>query len=127
MVALRADEHNGAKELIGELMLAANGAIAQALQARGFPALRRFLHEPARWDRIVQLAEAQGGSLPPSPNALALDRFLQSRRAADPAGFADLSLAVVKLLGSGEYSAAAPGQHGERRWLGGRWHRTGPG
>jgi exoribonuclease-2 len=112
LVDLRADERNRAKELIGELMIAANGAIAQALQARGFPALRRFLHEPARWDRIVQLAEAQGGRLPPAPNALALDRFLQSRRAADPAGFADLSLAVVKLLGSGEYSAAAPGQHG---------------
>lgn len=112
LVDLRADERNRAKELIGELMIATNGAVARALQACSFPSLRRFLHEPARWDRIVQLAEAQGGALPPAPDALALDRFLQARRAADPAGFSDLSLAVVKLLGSGEYSAAPPGQRG---------------
>jgi exoribonuclease-2 len=112
LVDLRTEERNRAKELIAELMIAANGAVARALQAAGFPALRRFLREPARWDRIVSLARAHGGALPPAPDALALDRFLQSRRAADPAGFADLSLAVVKLLGSGEYSAAPPGQRG---------------
>ncbi len=38
---------------------------------------------------------------------MALDRFLTARRAADPSGFEDLSLAVVKLLGSGAYAAAA--------------------
>ena len=44
--------------------------------------------------------------LPALPDPLALDRFLSAGRLADPAGFADLSLTVVKLLGSGEYAAA---------------------
>ncbi|MDP3250142.1 MAG: RNB domain-containing ribonuclease [Polaromonas sp.] len=44
--------------------------------------------------------------MPEQPDALALDRFLSARRAADPGGFSDLSLAVVKMLGSGEYVAA---------------------
>ena len=35
------------------------------------------------------------------------------RRAQDPAGFADLSLAVVKLLGSGEYAVDPPGTTSE--------------
>jgi len=38
---------------------------------------------------------------------LSLDAFLSARRAADPSAFEDLSLAVVKLLGSGAYAAAS--------------------
>jgi exoribonuclease II len=47
--------------------------------------------------------------LPAAPDAVALDAFLLERRTSDPAGFADLSLAVVKLLGSGEYAVELPG------------------
>ena len=61
-----------------------------------------------RWDRLVQLAAQHGAILPAAPDALALDRFLTERRAAEPSGFEDLSLAVVKLLGSGAYAAAPP-------------------
>ena len=54
----------------------------------------------------MTLAAGHGVDLPALPDALALDRFLSARRLANPTGFADLSLAVVKLLGSGEYAAA---------------------
>jgi exoribonuclease II len=106
LVDLRPDEKNRAKDLIADLMIATNSATGRFLAHKGFPTLRRFLQTPRRWDRIVALAERYGGQLPAAPDALALDRFLSARRRADPAGFADLSLAVVKLLGSGEYSAA---------------------
>jgi exoribonuclease II len=112
LVDLQADHKNRAKELIAELMIAANGATARFLEQQGFPSLRRFLRAPQRWDRIEALAAAHGGRLPDEPDAVALDRFLSERRQADPDGFADLSLAVVKLLGAGEYLAAAPGRPG---------------
>ena len=106
---LQPDEKNSAKDLIADIMIATNGATARFLADSGYPSMRRFLQSPRRWDRIVELAAKHAATLPAAPNALALDGFLRSRRLADPAGFADLSLAVVKLLGSGEY-AAAPGQ-----------------
>ena len=109
LVDLRLDERNRARELISELMVAANTAVAHFLDARGFPSLRRFLRAPDRWDRIVQLAHARGAALPPRPDVKALDTFLQAqRRRLDAPAFVELSLAVVKLLGSGEYGAAAP-------------------
>ena len=106
LVDLRPDEKNRAKDLIADLMIATNGATARFLVDKGFPSIRRFLQAPRRWERIVTLASGHGVDLPALPDALALDRFLSARRAADPTGFADLSLAVVKLLGSGEYAAA---------------------
>jgi exoribonuclease-2 len=95
-----------ARPVFTDLMIATNGATARFLVDQGFPSIRRFLQAPRRWDRIVALAASHGVALPEQPDALALDRFLSARRAADPAGFADLSLAVVKMLGSGEYVAA---------------------
>ena len=100
---LRPDERNRAKELIEDFMIAANGVTARYLTARGFPSLRRLLRSPERWERIVGLAADLGEKLPPAPDAAALDEFLARRRAADPDRFPDLSLSVVKLLGSGEY------------------------
>jgi exoribonuclease-2 len=113
LVDLRPDEKNRAKELIADLMIAANGATARFLAARRYPSLRRMLMAPRRWDRIEALARQHGAVLPAGPDALALEGFLQAQRAADPAGFADLSLAVVKLLGSGEYAAEAPAENGQ--------------
>jgi len=107
---LRTDTKNRAKELIEDLMIAANTATAGRLERDGFASIRRVLGAPRRWDRIVALAEPFGERLPEVPDAAALDAFLLRRRAADPLRFQDLSLSIVKMLGSGEYAVESPGQ-----------------
>jgi exoribonuclease R len=107
------DEKNRAKELIEDFMIAANSVTAKYLERKGFASLRRVLKTPKRWDRIVALAAESGERLPPTPDAAALDEFLMKSRETDPARFADLSLSVVKLLGSGEYALEVPGQRAE--------------
>jgi ribonuclease R len=113
LTGLRRDEKNRAKELIEEFMVAANGCTARYLEAKRFPSLRRLLRAPERWPRIVQLAAELGTTLPAEPSAAALQDFLVRRREADPLRFPDLSLSVVKLLGSGEYVMDKPGQVAE--------------
>jgi len=106
---LRPDQANRAKDLIEDFMVAANGVVARFLQARGRPAIRRILRTPQHWERIVALAAGLGDRLPAEPDGVALDDFLQRRRVAAPDRFADLSLTIVKLLGSGEYVLEMPG------------------
>ncbi len=110
LVDLQPDPKNRAQELIEEFMVAANGVAARFLQQHGRSSLRRVLRTPKRWDRIVQLAKDAGEKLPPAPDAIALNAFLTKRRQVDPSRFADLSLAVIKCLGSGEYIAEGPAQ-----------------
>jgi len=107
---LAPDESNRAKELIEDFMVATNGVVARFLAGKAIPSLRRVLRTPQRWDRIVALAAQVGEMLPALPDAIALDAFLHKRRQADPDRFADLSLSIVKLLGSGEYALDVPGQ-----------------
>jgi len=107
---LRPDDPNRAKQLIEEFMVAANGVTAQFLTAKGFSALRRVLREPERWNRIVTLAAALGEKLPAEPSAPALNAFLAKRRQSAPDLYPDLSLSVIKLLGSGEYVLDKPGE-----------------
>jgi VacB/RNase II family 3'-5' exoribonuclease len=106
---LAPDASNRAKELIEDFMVAANGVVAAFLASKAMPSLRRVLRTPSRWDRIVTLAAQAGERLPALPDAVALDAFLKKRQSADPDRFADLSLAIVKLLGSGEYALEVPG------------------
>ncbi|HYB64267.1 MAG TPA: RNB domain-containing ribonuclease [Steroidobacteraceae bacterium] len=110
---LRPDEDNRAKELIEYFMIAANGVVAQFLEARRSPSLRRVLRVPERWARIVALAATVGGSLPAAPDARALSEFLLTCQQQAPERFPDLSLAVVKLLGAGEYVLKRPGEPAE--------------
>lgn len=110
LIDLEPDVPNIAKELIEDLMIAGNGAVARFLTAKRFPVLRRVLPEPERWGRIVELARDAGGDLPARPDARALNAFLLARRAADPTRFPDLSLSIVKLLGRGEYVLERPGE-----------------
>jgi VacB/RNase II family 3'-5' exoribonuclease len=105
---LEEDAGNRAKELIQDFMIAANGSTARFLEGRGFPSIRRVVRTPRRWDRIVELAAGLGEKLPDEPDSRALGEFLMRQHKADPEGYSDLSLAVVKLIGSGEYTVDLP-------------------
>jgi exoribonuclease-2 len=106
---LEVEQKNRAREIIEDFMIAANGVTASFLAARKFPSIRRVVRTPKRWDRIVELAREHGFRLPDNPDSAALDEFLVKEKAADPLQFPDLSLAVIKLLGAGEYAAELPG------------------
>ena len=93
-----------ARDLIEDFMIAANGASAAFLAARGSPSLRRIVRTPERWPRIVALAAERGATLPGEPDARALEAFLKSERQRSPDTFDELSLSVIKLLGRGEYA-----------------------
>lgn len=107
---LRADAPNRAKALIENFMIAANGVTARFLDAHDIPSIRRVVRQPKRWARIVEIAAAAGGHLPAEPDARALAEFLRSSHRVQPDRFPDLSLSVIKLLGSGEYVVDRPGQ-----------------
>jgi len=105
---LEEQRKNRARELIEDLMIAANGVSARFLARKKFPSLRRVLRSPERWGRIAGVAMEYGVRLPDEPDAAALEAFLNKARRADPLRFPDLSLTIVKLMGSGEYAVETP-------------------
>src|SRR5579872_2516552 len=107
IVGIANQEKNHASELIEELMIAANESVARLLSK--VSSIRRVVKTPERWDRIVELAAQHGGKLPAQPDSKALNEFLMKRKAEDPDHFPDVSLAVVKLMGPGEYVLERPG------------------
>ena len=107
---IEADVKNRATQLIEDFMIAANGVVARALAAKHFSAIRRVVKTPKRWERIVELAAERGTRLPATPDPKPLHDFLCEQQKKDPDHFADLSLAVIKLLGPGEYVLVKPGQ-----------------
>jgi ribonuclease R len=107
---LKEEEKNRARELIEDLMIAANGITARFLAQKNYPSIRRVVRTPKRWERIVEIAAERGQRLPHKPDSKALETFLTRERKADPLRFPDLSLSVIKLLGAGEYVAELPGQ-----------------
>lgn len=113
VMQLEVEEQNAARDLIANFMIAANVAMAQFLEGKGGPSLRRIVRTPRFWSRIVEIAAELGEQLPEDPNARALADFLARRKVADPLHFPDLSLAVVKSLGPGEYAVELPGEEGE--------------
>jgi VacB/RNase II family 3'-5' exoribonuclease len=101
-------EKNRATSLIEEFMVAANGVIARTFEDAGVSSIRRIVRTPKRWDRIVELANGMGTKLPEQPDSKALNDFLLAQKQKDPDHFPDLSLAVVKLMGPGEYVLVKP-------------------
>ncbi len=103
-------EKNRATSLIEEFMVAANGVIAKTFERTGVASIRRIVRTPKRWDRLVELAAGLGTKLPAEPDSKALNDLLLAQKQKDPDHFPDLSLAVVKLMGPGEYVLVRPNQ-----------------
>jgi exoribonuclease-2 len=101
---------NRATSLIEEFMVAANGVIARSFEQDGVASIRRIVRTPKRWDRIVELAQGLGTTLPAQPDSKALNDFLLAQKQKDPDHFPDLSLATVKLMGPGEYVLVKPNE-----------------
>jgi len=107
---LEVQQKNSATEIIEDFMIAANGVTARYLTSKQFPSIRRVVRTPKRWDRIVEIAAEHKFILPAIPDSKALEQFLVKAKTDDPLRFPDLSLTVIKLLGSGEYVAELPGE-----------------
>ena len=108
IVELARLQKNRATSLIEEFMVAANGVMARTFDDAKVPSIRRVVRTPRRWDRIVELADGLGTTLPAEPDSRALNDFLLAQKQKDPDHFPDLSLAVIKLLGPGEYVLVKP-------------------
>jgi exoribonuclease-2 len=108
VVGLDIKRHNRAQSIIESLMIAANTSMAEFLQERGVPSLRRVVRTPERWPQIVKLAASFDVALQPTPDSRALSDFLTGRKAADPEKYAELSLSVLKMLGGGDYKVETP-------------------
>jgi exoribonuclease-2 len=106
---MKVEQKNRAKSLIEDFMIAANGSTARYLTGKNFPSLRRVVRTPKHWDRIVDLASGYGFSLPEKADSKSLSDYLKFIKQKDPLNFADMSLSVLKLLGSGEYVLETPG------------------
>lgn len=107
---LRAVRSNSAKRLIENFMVASNVEMAEFLESHGVASIRRIVHTPRDWEGIVRVAAEYDEHLPPEPDQPALAAFLEKRRNADPERFPDLSLSIIKLIGSGQYVVEHPGE-----------------
>ena len=110
VVNIERQQKDLATELIEDFMIASNEVVAHTLEDADWSSIRRVVKTPRRWNRIVELAAQTGDVLPEEPDSSALNEYLTRRRNADPDHFPDLSLAVIKLLGPGEYVLEKPGQ-----------------
>lgn len=110
IVRIEARGKNRATQLIEELMIAANEAMAILLKE--VPSIQRVVRSPERWPRIVQLAAGYGYQLPEQADAGALAAFLREQNENNPEQYQDLSLSVLKLMGPGEYVVLPPGETG---------------
>ncbi len=99
-----------AGSLIEELMIASNRAAAQALDALGVASIRRVVKEPERWAKIAAYAAQRGVILPAAASPVELSRFVAAMRQGRPKEFPEICLALIKLIGKGEYAPHRPGE-----------------
>ena len=112
VLSLDSAAHNRAMYMIEDLMIAANETVATALSDARRSGLRRVVKSPERWQRIVDLVQTASANLPhpvtlpAQPDAKTLNEFLCVERQRDPDHYPDLALAIIKLMGAGEYVLA---------------------
>jgi VacB/RNase II family 3'-5' exoribonuclease len=103
---IKTAQHNRATNLIEDFMVAANETMAELLHAARRSCIRRVVRSPERWSRIVELVGRYGTQLPAEPDSAALSEFLRKEREADAVHYPDIALAIIKLMGAGEYVVA---------------------
>jgi len=109
VISLEDIGRNRAMDLIEDLMIAANETAARLLSQAHRSGLRRVVKSPERWQRIVDLVRSTSANLPQpvelpaEPTAKPLNDFLCQERKRDPDHYPDLALAIIKLMGAGEY------------------------
>jgi VacB/RNase II family 3'-5' exoribonuclease len=106
---VQAAQKTRANDIIEDFMVGANGVMAKTLKDANRSSIRRVVKTPERWPRIVELAARYEQKLPDTPDSRALSAFLQHCHKVDPDHYQDIALAVIKLMGPGEYVMSRPG------------------
>lgn len=110
IIDIQQQEQNRGRQIIEEFMIATNACSAHYLADHQMASIRRVVRTPEKWNRIRELAQHYHFSLPAEPSSLALEAFLIERQKVDPLRFPDLSLVIIKLMGSGQYIVERPGE-----------------
>ena len=101
-------EKNRATSLIEEFMVAANGVIARTFEDAASPPSAASCARPSAGTALWSLLRAWERSCLPIRIRRRSTTFCLQQKQKDPDRFPDLSLAVVKLLGPGEYFWSSP-------------------
>lgn len=102
---------NVATETVENFMINSNSLVSQYLRSKNLPTLERALPVPddKNWNKIRNLAQQNGFSLPSKPDSGALSRYLNDVREADPEKADENIIAAMRLVGRAEYVAVWPG------------------
>ena len=104
-------EKNRATSLIEEFMVAANGVVARTLRGcEAWPPSAASCARPSAGTASWNWPKAWAQRCPPSPIRRRSTTFCSAQKQKDPDHFPDLSLAVVKLMGPGEYVLVKPNE-----------------